>query len=153
MDTPEAIFKSYDIRGIYPDQINEENATPIAKAIYSFFLKNYPDKTSISVVLGRDMRLSSPALFEKVKKTLIDLGAEVIVPGIISTPTFYFTVFHYKYDSGIQITASHNPKEYNGLKFVLNSPNGLIKIGKSTGMDEVKRIAMDNGQCKNKTKD
>lgn len=146
MNIPEGIFKSYDIRGIYPEQINEENVIPITKAIYAFFLKNYPDKKSLTIVLGRDMRLSSPALFEAIKKTLIELGAEVIVPGIISTPTFYFTVFHYKYDSGIQITASHNPKEYNGIKFVLNSPNGLIKIGKSTGMEEVKQMALENGQ-------
>lgn len=143
MQIPEGIFKSYDIRGIYPSEINEENAAPIAKAIYAFFLKKFPDKKTLKVVLGRDMRLSSPALFEAIKNTLVEYGAEVIVPGIVSTPTFYFTVFHGGYDAGIQITASHNPKDYNGIKFVINSDNGLIKIGKSTGMDEVREMAIN----------
>lgn len=148
MSIPEEIFKSYDIRGTYPDQLNEENAVPIAKAIYAFFLKNFPEKTRVSVVLSRDMRLSSPAIFESIKETLVELGAEVLVPGIISTPTFYFTVFHYGYDAGIQITASHNPKNYNGLKFVIKGPNGLIKIGKSTGMDEIKKMSIDGVEIK-----
>jgi phosphomannomutase len=143
MQIPENIFKSYDIRGIYPSEINEENSVPIAKAIYAFFLKKFPDKKSLKVVLGRDMRLSSPAIFESIKNTLVELGAEVIVPGIVSTPTFYFTVFHNGYDAGIQITASHNPKDYNGIKFVVNSPNGLLKIGKSTGMEDVKTMAIE----------
>jgi phosphomannomutase len=143
MHIPESIFKSYDIRGIYPSEINEENSVPIAKAIYAFFLKKFPDKKSLKVVLGRDMRLSSPAIFEAIKNTLVEAGAEVIVPGIVSTPTFYFTVFHNGFDAGIQITASHNPKDYNGIKFVVNSPNGLLKIGKSTGMEEVKTMAID----------
>ncbi len=142
MDIPEHIFKSYDLRGIYPSEFNEENAVPITRAIYGFFQKTFPEKKHLTVVLGRDMRLSSPAIFEAVKKTLVELGAEVIIPGIVSTPTFYFTVFHYQYDVGIQITASHNPKDYNGLKFVINSGSGLIKIGKSTGMEEIKEMVL-----------
>jgi phosphomannomutase len=73
----------------------------------------------------------------------VEMGASVIDVGLVSTPSFYFAVYHYNYDCGIQITASHNPKEYNGVKFVKNSPTGLIKIGKSTGMDEVKQMAID----------
>lgn len=143
MDIPGHIFKSYDLRGLYPSEFNEENCVPITKAIYGFFKKAFPEKEHLTVVLGRDMRISSPAIFEVMKKTLVDLGAEVIVPGLVSTPTFYFDVFHYKYDCGIQITASHNPKGWNGLKFVTNSGNGLIKIGKSTGMEEIKENVMD----------
>lgn len=137
-----SIFKSYDIRGIYPTQINEENIETIIKAIYKFFYDSI-QKPKPSIVLAYDMRLSGPQLFEKAKKTLIEMGASVIDVGQLSTPSFYFTVFHYKYDCGIQITASHNPKEWNGMKFVKYTPKGLIKIGKPTGMDEVKQMAVD----------
>lgn len=143
MDIPEGIFKSYDIRGIYPEQINEENAVPITHAIFKFFQNQFPDKETVSVVVGRDMRASSPALFKAVTETLVNLGAEVIDPGLVSTPTFYYTVFSKGYDCGIQITASHNPKNYNGLKIVVNPKSGgLIKVGKPTGMDEVKELAL-----------
>lgn len=144
MDIPEKIFKSYDIRGIYPGEINEENVIPITRAIYKFFLDKFPEKESLSVVVGRDMRLSSPAIFKAVCDTLVNLGARVIDPGLVSTPTFYFAVFNSKYDCGIQITASHNPKDYNGLKIVMYSPQGLIKIGKNTGMDDIKNLALQD---------
>lgn len=135
------IFKAYDIRGIYPEQLNENNIKPIIQAIYTY-LYNEKQKP-LTVVLGRDMRLSSPQLFAVAKDTLLAMGANVIDVGMLSTPSFYFSVFHYGYDAGIQITASHNPKEYNGIKFAKNSPHGLIKIGKSTGMDTVKKMAME----------
>ena len=134
------IFKAYDIRGVYPDQLNEQNTVQIIRAIYKFF-KDTIKKDEITVVLSYDMRLSGPQLFETAKKTLLEMGAHIIDTGKVSTPTFYFTVAHYGYDCGIQITASHNPKEWNGMKFVKNSPNGLIKIGKTQGMDEIKRMA------------
>lgn len=144
MDIPEGIFKSYDIRGTYPDQINEENVVPITNAIYAFFKQQLPDKENLQVVVGRDMRSSSPALFKAVTETLVNLSAEVIDPGLVSTPTFYYAVFKNGYDTGIQITASHNPKNYNGLKIVVNPKNGgLIKIGKPTGMEEIKRLAVE----------
>lgn len=137
------IFKAYDIRAIYPTEINEENIVNIVKATYSFFRKKNPSKKPLNIVLGYDMRTSSPSLYPIAKQTLIEMGAHVIDIGLISTPSFYFSVFHYGYDAGIQITASHNPKEYNGVKFVMNSPEGLIKIGKSTGMTEVKDMAIN----------
>lgn len=145
MDIPAGIFKSYDIRGTYPDQLNEENAVPITKAIYAFFKKQFPDKEKLAVVVGRDMRVSTPAIFDAVSKTLLELGADVIDPGLVSTPTFYYAVYHYDYDCGMMITASHNPKNYNGIKIVTN-PNkggGIIKIGKPTGMDEIRQMALD----------
>jgi phosphomannomutase len=145
MDIPAGIFKSYDIRGTYPDQLNEENAVPITKAIYAFFKKQFPNKEKLAVVVGRDMRTSTPAIFEAVSKTLLELGADVIDPGLVSTPTFYYAVYHYDYDCGMMITASHNPKNYNGIKIVTN-PNkggGIIKIGKPTGMDDIRQMALD----------
>lgn len=150
MDIDQSIFKSYDIRGIYPTQINEENIATIIKAIYVFFQNSFGKTTPLTVVLGRDMRISSPSLFAVAKEVLVSLGANVIDVGLVSTPTFYFSVFHYHYDCGIQITASHNPKEYNGIKFVRNSPGGLIKIGHSTGMVDIRESVKINQVSRNK---
>ncbi|MCR4306033.1 MAG: phosphomannomutase/phosphoglucomutase [Candidatus Daviesbacteria bacterium] len=140
---PENIFKSYDIRGIYPEEINEEFAVPITRAIYKLLSDQLSLTKPLTIAVGRDMRLSSPAIFEAVSKTLIGLGAEVIDLGIVSTPTFYFAVFKNGYDGGIQITASHNPKQYNGLKIVRRSPTGLVKIGKNTGMEDIKKLSRE----------
>src|SRR3989344_6105014 len=89
------------------------------------------------------MRISSPSLFKKAKETLVSCGASVIDIGLSPTPTVYFTVRNYKYDAGIQISASHNPKEYNGIKMVIRNGDALIKIGKTTGMEEIKNFAMN----------
>lgn len=145
------IFKSYDIRGIYPTDINEENIAQIIKSIYSHF-KEKIKKDNFTIAVGQDMRISSPKLTQIAIDTLVDIGATVIDVGLVSTPTFYFAVSHYKYDSGIQITASHNPKEYNGVKFVINTPDGLIKIGKSTGMEEIKRLSLEGVNPTSQTK-
>jgi len=137
------IFKAYDIRGLYPDEIDEKNIRQITKAIIFFFRKKL-GKEDMTVVLGRDMRISSPSLFEQAKQVLLSMGVHIIDVGLVSTPTFYFAVQSKGYDAGIQITASHNPKDYNGIKFVLRGDQGLIKIGKSTGMDEIKTFATEN---------
>lgn len=142
MTTNPAIFKSYDIRGIYPTDLDEEGEAKVIQAIYTFFTQK-TGKQNLTVALGRDMRISGPALFEVAKKTLIEMGAQVIDLGLLSTPTFYFAVSHFGYDTGIQVTASHNPKEYTGLKFVINSPKGLIKIGKPTGMEDIKSMVVN----------
>lgn len=147
---PEKIFKSYDIRGIYPSEINEEFAIPIIKAIYKLISDQLETNKPLKFAVGRDMRLSSPAIFKTVSETLIELGAEVIDLGIVSTPTFYFAVFKNGYDGGVQITASHNPKEYNGIKIVRKAPTGLVKIGKSTGMEDIKRMSRDGVDLPNK---
>jgi len=143
MDIPEHIFKSYDIRGLYPQEINEENVVSITKAIYKLFQQKLDASKPLTVAIGQDMRTSSPAIAQAVIKTLVEAGANVIDLGLVSTPTFYFAVSKYSYDAGIVITASHNPKEYNGLKFVVNSGHGLIKIGKPTGMEDVKKMAVE----------
>jgi len=141
-DIDPSIFKAYDIRGIYPTQLNETNIVPILRAFYKFFHDSI-GKDQPSVVLAYDMRTSGPQLYEIAKNTLVEMGANVIEVGQLSTPSFYFAVFDYAYDCGIQITASHNPKEYNGMKAVRYTPKGLIKIGKPTGMDEIKRMSLE----------
>ena len=139
-DIDPKIFKAYDIRGIYPDQLNEHNIGDIIKAFYKFFHDSI-GKEQPTVVLAYDMRLSGPQLYEEAKRVLVEMGAHVIDAGQLSTPSFYFTVFHYAYDCGIQITASHNPKEWNGMKAVRYTPEGLIKIGKETGMADIQRMS------------
>ena len=142
MNINPGIFKGYDIRAIYPKDINEENIVLIVKAIYTFLVKDYGEKKPFTLVVGTDMRTSSPSLTKVVIETLEGLCANIVDVGIVSTPTFYFSVSHYGYDAGIQITASHNPKEWNGLKIVQKGEKGLIKIGKPTGLEEIKQIAL-----------
>ena len=143
MNTIDAkIFKAYDIRGIYPSQINEEIMSRIAHAAYTFFSQKV-GKEKFTIAVGHDMRESAPTITKAVIETLVSLGADVIDVGLVSTPTFYFAVSHYNYDCGIQITASHNPKEYNGMKFVMNTPTGMLKIGGSTGMKDIAHFSTD----------
>src|SRR3989344_5347056 len=150
---PGGIFKSYDIRGIYPSELNEENVVPITRAIYAHLLENITEKKSLIVAIGRDMRISSDPLFEKISETLIEMGANVIDFGIVPTTSFYFGVFKYKYDGGIMITASHNTKEYNGLKIVRISDKGtIIKVGKNTGMDDIKDKSLSGVNVKSTEK-
>lgn len=142
MNIPSHIFKSYDIRAIYPSELNEESMAEIVRAIFVFFTEKINVDRQLKVVLSYDMRLSGESLHRVAQKTLVELGAHVIDIGKTSTPTFYYAAANYGYDCGIQITASHNPPEWNGIKFVINTPNGLIKIGKSTGMEEIKNMAL-----------
>ena len=137
------LFKVYDIRGIYPTDINEKNIKIIIKAIYSLF-KEKLKKTNLTVVLGRDMRLSSPSLFKAAKEALLELGVTIIDIGLSSTPTVYFAVIHNKYDAGIQISASHNPSQWNGIKFFYRQGKKLVKISKNTGMEVVKNLTLKN---------
>lgn len=148
MTIPSHIFKGYDIRGLYPEELNEENIPVIVAAIYKFFKKGKPEDESLTLVVGTDMRISSPSLTKIAINTLVELGAHVVDIGVVSTPTFYFAVSHYGYECGMQITASHNPSQWNGIKFVKKGKNGLIKIGKSTGMDEIKQMATSGDVAK-----
>ncbi|KKR76471.1 MAG: Phosphomannomutase [Candidatus Levybacteria bacterium GW2011_GWA2_40_8] len=136
-----SIFKAYDIRGLYPQDINKETIAGLIKAIYTFFVTDI-GKENLLFVLSRDMRLSSPELFKKAKDALVSLGATVIDIGLSSTPTFYFALKHYQADCGVQISASHNPKEWNGLKFAKFSASKLYKVGKNTGMDKVRELTI-----------
>jgi len=105
------IFRAYDIRGIYPQEINEEVAFKIGQAFVEYLKAK-------KVVVGRDCRLSSTSLFEAMTKGIIERGSDVYNIGQIPTECLYFSVGQYGFDGGIMITASHNPKEYNGFKLV-----------------------------------
>jgi len=134
------IFKAYDIRGIYGKDLNEDTAFKIGQS-FVVFLKKKLNKEDLTVVLAKDNRISSNSLFSFIKRGIMSQGANVIDIGLSTTPLFYFSVAHFKYDGGIIITASHNPKEYNGFKFVgsLSEP-----ISEDTGLLEIKELVLQN---------
>lgn len=135
-----SIYKAYDIRGIYPEELNEELTYKIGR-VYADILKKQLKKDSIKIVVGRDMRLSSPKLTKKVIQGIIEQGVDVVDISLASTPTFYFAVAHYNYDGGIIITGSHNPKEYNGIKFVKSK---AYPVGYDTGINEIEKRVSEN---------
>ena len=120
-------FKAYDVRGRIPDELNPELAQKIGRA-YAGFL------TPKRVVVGHDIRLSSPELAESVIEGLLESGVDVIDIGLCGTEMVYFATFHLGLDGGIMVTASHNPKDYNGLKFVREDSR---PISSDTGLKEI----------------
>lgn len=137
------IFRAYDIRGIYPKTLNEEAAYLIGRAFVKFLKKEKPN-----IVVGRDARLSTPQIFEEFTKGIVDQGGNVIDIGLSITPMLYFATAHFKYDGGINITASHNPPEYNGFKLV---GEGAIPISGDSGINEIKKIVL-SGRLPDKKK-
>lgn len=113
-----AIFKAYDIRGKYPEEINEATVARIAESLERFFKKG-------KIIVGHDARLSSPSLYEAIIKS-INPKRELVKAGLITTPMLSFLTGSIGAELGIIITASHNPKEYNGLKVVRK---GAVPIG------------------------
>ncbi len=127
-------FKAYDVRGRIPDQINEDIAYRIGRA-YAQAIK--PKK----VVVGYDIRLTSPQFCAAVSQGLMDSGVDVYNIGLSGTEQVYFATFHYEMDGGIAVTASHNPKDYNGMKFVRE---GSRPISGDTGLFDIKALAEKN---------
>lgn len=134
------IFKAYDIRGKYPEELNEDMAYRIGKA-FAKLIQEEKNKKNISVGVANDMRLSSPQLKGKVIQGLIDYGCLVYDMGFVSTPTFYFGIGYNNYDAGIQISASHNPPEYNGLKMVRSRS---VPISENTGIKQIQEWVIEN---------
>jgi phosphomannomutase len=105
------IFKAYDVRGTYPDQINEAGARSIGAAFVAYLKAR-------RIAVGHDMRISSPGLAQAFIEGAVSQGADVVDYGMIATDMLYFAVARDGHDGGVQITASHNPKQYNGMKMV-----------------------------------
>lgn len=124
------IFKAYDIRGKYPEELDRETVYNIARA-FSQMRQKELNKENVTLVVGHDMRLSSPELYESLKQGVVAQGANVVEIGLVATPTYYFAVSYYGYDGGLLISASHNPKEYNGVKIVRNQ---ATPVGADSGM-------------------
>ncbi len=129
MQVDPGIFKAYDIRGIYPEQLNEEAGYAIGRAFVTFL---GVDK----VIVGHDMRLSGPQLFDAITRGLMDQGADVIDIGLVSTDQFYYACAKLD-EAGVMVTASHNPKEYNGFKMVRRMPQLLSG---DSGIQDLRRI-------------
>ena len=126
------IFKAYDIRGIYPSELNEEIAYKIGRAFVTYLkCKN--------VVVGFDMRSHSKNIFDSLTKGITDQGADVINIGLCSTPMCYFANGTLNAESSIMITASHNPGEYNGLKLCREQ---AIPISGATGIKEIESLVL-----------
>jgi len=126
----EEIFRAYDVRGIYPAEINEEAAYLIGKA-YASYLR------AKKVIVGRDIRQSSYSMEKELIRGLKESGVNIIKIGQISTEMLYFAVSYLKAEGGIAVTASHNPKEFAGFKFVREKS---IPITGNDGLPAMLRI-------------
>jgi phosphomannomutase len=124
-----SIFKAYDIRGVVPDELRPDDAYWIGRAIARFL-------GASDLVVGRDARSSSPALFESLVRGVNREGVAVLDIGMVATPMLYFAVDHLGAGGGIMLTASHNPAQYNGFKVCREH---AIPIGEASGLKEIER--------------
>src|SRR5438045_1827655 len=122
------VFKAYDVRGLYPTELDEEGAYAIGRAVVQQF---EPKRFAV----GRDMRLSSPAMAAAAIRGAADGGADVVDLGMIGTEMLYFAVGELGLDGGFTVTASHNPKEYTGMKVVRR---GALPVGGESGLLDVR---------------
>ncbi len=129
MQVNPAIFKAYDIRGIYPTDLNEDAAYMIGRAFVTFLKAE-------TVIVGRDMRISSPAIFAAVTRGIMDQGADVADIGMVSTDQYYFACSKLGHP-GMMVTASHNPKEYCGFKMVRQMP---YLLSGDEGIQDLRRL-------------
>jgi phosphomannomutase len=126
------VFKAYDVRGIYPDDLDEAGAYAIGRA----YVEQFESRT---IAVGRDMRLSSPQMAAAVIRGAADGGADVLDLGLVGTEMVYFAVGELGLDGGIEVTASHNPKEYTGMKIVRR---GALPVGGESGLLDVRDRAV-----------
>ena len=139
--TDPSIFKAYDVRGEYPDQMDEALAYRIGRAFPRVLeqLEGKPvDEQRIAV--GRDMRLSAPSMAEQYARGIADSGAQVLDVGMVGTEMLYWTVGSRDLDGGLMCTASHNPKAYTGAKLV---KRGALALSGDSGIKELKELVVD----------
>ena len=129
-----ACFKAYDLRGRIPDELNEDIAYRVGRAYAGFLDCN-------KVVVGHDIRLSSPEICDALIEGLLDAGTNVYHIGVCGTEEIYFATAHFEMDGGIMVTASHNPKDYNGMKLVREDAK---PISGDTGLGEIEQMVIAN---------
>lgn len=122
-------FKAYDIRGKYPDEVNEDLAFLVGRAIVGHL-------SAKIIVVGRDMRLSSKSLSDKIIEGVISEGADVVDIGLVTTPMLNFAIANYGYDGGIMISASHNPKDDNAFKII---DSNVVQIDGLNGLQDIRQ--------------
>ena len=137
------VFKAYDVRAVYPRPLNEKAAWQIGHATAEFLLEQARaarrlDPMARHIVVGRDMRLSSPSLSDALKEGINAAGGHVIDIGEVDTPMVYFAINHLDAAGGVQVTASHNAAKYNGFKI-----SGLAArpVGEGSGLEEIRRLS------------
>jgi phosphomannomutase len=144
------IFKAYDVRGVYPGEINEEAARAIGAAFVAYLQAK-------RIAVSRDMRVSSPALAAAFIDGATSQGADVVDYGMMATDMLYFAVATDGLDGGVQVTASHNPGQYNGMKMVrkdawpLSGEEGLAEIRQMIADDAIPPAAARRGTVTTKT--
>src|SRR2546426_4342520 len=149
MNLAPGIFKAYDVRGVYSAEINEEGARAIGAAFVAYLKATH-------IAVGRDMRLSSPALAAAFVDGATSQGAGVVDYGMIPTDMLYFAVARDGHDGGVEITASHNPKQYNGMKMVrqeafpLSGEEGITEIREMIATNTIPAPASRRGQVTTK---
>jgi phosphomannomutase len=126
-----SVFKAYDVRGIYPTELDEDGAYRVGRA----YAEHFEPRT---VAVGRDMRVSAPAMYAAVVDGIADAGADVVELGLVGTEMLYHAVSELSLDGGICVTASHNPKEYTGMKIVRR---GALPVGGDSGLAEIRARA------------
>ena len=127
-------FGAYDIRGVYPEEVNEEMAYRVGRSFVKLF-------DAEKVAVGHDIRLSGPSISKALIDGLTDAGCDVVDIGQCGTEMIYFATAHLKLDGGIMITASHNPKEYNGMKLVRREAR---PVSSDTGLKDIERLVMED---------
>jgi phosphomannomutase len=137
------VFKAYDIRATYPKPLNEKLAWQIGYACAQYLTEQaaaqgHDDPMMRHIVVGRDMRKSSPALAASLESGIREFGAHVIDVGLVDTPFVYFAINYLGCCGGVQTTASHNPAHYNGFKV---SKIGAKPVGLTSGLDDIRRYA------------
>ncbi|HRP62827.1 MAG TPA: phosphomannomutase/phosphoglucomutase [Phycisphaerales bacterium] len=137
------VFKAYDVRATYPKPLNEKLAWQIGYGIAQFLTEEasnagHDEPMMRHIVVGRDMRKSSPALSDALKRGMRDFGAHVIDVGMVDTPFISFAINYLGCCGGVQVTASHNPANYNGFKI---SKIAAKPVGMTTGLDDIRRMA------------
>ncbi|MFH2063523.1 MAG: phosphomannomutase/phosphoglucomutase [bacterium] len=127
------IFKAYDIRGLAPQEIDADGAYRIGQAVVKF-------TQAKTVVVGHDMRTTSPEIFDGLSRGICSMGADAVDIGMVTTPMMYFAAGNYdRFDAGVIVTASHNPAEYNGMKLCFGD---VLPIGGDTGIYDIRDLAM-----------
>lgn len=137
------IFKAYDVRGTYPDLLNDQMAWQIGYGVAKFLIneaKAAGETTPMmrNIIVGRDMRTSSPSLSKELISGINTFGADVIDVGLVDTPFVYFAINHLDCAGGVMVTASHNPPQYNGFKV---SKRKAKPVGEATGLADVRKHA------------
>ncbi len=150
MNIAQNIFRAYDIRGVYPSELNTESVYLLGRGVGTLLRTKYTEKKEVQVAIGCDHRIHSPELKEACIRGLVESGCNVTDIGLSPSPFLYFTVAEQKFDGGVNITASHNPKQYNGLKLIGREAHSIYgdEIQKIKNIIETKELKEGKGTKK-----